>query len=198
MVQRNWTVALIGGASGVGKTSISYRLAHACGVGITEVDDFQIALEAMTTPAEQPVLHRWRTESDQIRASGDAAVLAHTIAYAEVMSKVLELVIANHLKTQTPVVLEGDFIVPSLATRSTYGGEAAGGRVRAIFISEQHEGQILDNYQRREGTRQPERARASAVFDQWLRAQAALAGVPVVPARPWQTALERTMAAMNL
>jgi len=41
---RSWDVLLIAGASGVGKTSVSYRIAHHFGVGITEIDDFQILL----------------------------------------------------------------------------------------------------------------------------------------------------------
>lgn len=48
--QRPWQVLLLGGASGVGKTSVSYRLAQHYGVGLTEVDDFQVVLEGMTTP----------------------------------------------------------------------------------------------------------------------------------------------------
>lgn len=36
-----WQVLLLGGASGVGKSSVSYRLAQHYGVGLTEVDDFQ-------------------------------------------------------------------------------------------------------------------------------------------------------------
>ena len=56
-VTRSWQVLLIGGASGSGKTSVSYRLAHHFNVGITEVDDFQVILERMTTPAQQPELH---------------------------------------------------------------------------------------------------------------------------------------------
>ena len=58
-VTRPWQVLLIGGASGAGKTSVSYRLANHFNVGITEVDDFQVILERMTTPAQQPELH-WR------------------------------------------------------------------------------------------------------------------------------------------
>ena len=50
-VTRPWQVLLIGGASGAGKTSVSYRLAHHFNVGITEVDDFQVILERMTTPS---------------------------------------------------------------------------------------------------------------------------------------------------
>lgn len=194
---RPWTVALLGGASGVGKTSVGYALAALHGVGVTEVDDFQIVLEAMTTPAEQPVLHRWRQEADRILACGDAALLAHTIAYAEVMARALELVIASHLETSTPVVLEGDFILPSLAGRRAYAGVAADGRVRAVILSEASESQIRANYRARDGTDQPRRAHASAVYDTWLRGEAARTGVPVVPARPWQTVPERVQAALG-
>jgi hypothetical protein len=45
----------------VGKTSVSYRLAHRYGVGITEIDDFQVILERLTTPDQQPAMHFWRT-----------------------------------------------------------------------------------------------------------------------------------------
>jgi 2-phosphoglycerate kinase len=63
-------VLLIGGASGSGKTSVSYRLAHHFNVGITEVDDFQVILERMTTPEQQPEL-QWRpmhSEADRLAA----------------------------------------------------------------------------------------------------------------------------------
>ena len=56
-VTRSWQVLLIGGASGSGKTSVSYRLANHFNVGITEIDDFQVILERMTTPEQQPELH---------------------------------------------------------------------------------------------------------------------------------------------
>ena len=38
--ERSWQALLLRGASGVGKTSVSYRLARHYGVGLTEVDDF--------------------------------------------------------------------------------------------------------------------------------------------------------------
>ncbi|MDZ4720664.1 MAG: hypothetical protein SH847_19590 [Roseiflexaceae bacterium] len=47
---RQWQVLILGGPSGVGKTSVSYRLARHFGIGITEIDDFQALLERMTTP----------------------------------------------------------------------------------------------------------------------------------------------------
>ncbi len=63
--QRTSQVFLIGGASGVGKTSVSYRLARQFGVGITENDDFQCILERMTTPDQYPVLHVFQTRPDE-------------------------------------------------------------------------------------------------------------------------------------
>jgi 2-phosphoglycerate kinase len=52
-----WKVLLICGPSGVGKTRLSYPLAHRFGVPIVEVDDAVEALLAMTTPEQQPELH---------------------------------------------------------------------------------------------------------------------------------------------
>src|SRR5215212_9580763 len=106
---RSWQVLLLGGASATGKTAVSYRLAQYFGVGITEVDDFQVLLERMTTPEQQPVLHFWRTHPapDQLSA---AEIMEQGLAVGQVMAAGLEAVIANHLETQTPVVLEGDFL----------------------------------------------------------------------------------------
>ena len=41
-------IILIGGASCVGKSSVSYVISRKTGIGVTEVDDFQIVLEEMT------------------------------------------------------------------------------------------------------------------------------------------------------
>jgi 2-phosphoglycerate kinase len=59
-----WTVLLIGGASGVGKTQVSYRLAQHFGVGITEIDDFHVILERMTTPEQYPEVHLFPTDPE--------------------------------------------------------------------------------------------------------------------------------------
>ncbi len=52
-----WKVLLIGGHSGAGKTVVARDLAHQYGVGLAEVDDFRLALQRMTAPAQQPTLH---------------------------------------------------------------------------------------------------------------------------------------------
>lgn len=192
--RREWEVLLIGGASGVGKTHVSYRLAQHFGVGLTEVDDFQVVLERMTTPEQQPAIHFFRTDPGAFFRLDDEGKLATAIRYAEEMAEALEDVIANHLDGGAPIVLEGDFILPSLAVRPTYDGVPAAGRVRALFVCEDDEGQIGRNYLAREGAPQPVRARASWRHNAWLRQEAERLGVPAMAARPWDTVLERALA----
>lgn len=195
---RAWQVLLIGGASGVGKTQVSYRLAQHFGVGITEVDDFQVILERMTTPEQQPILHFWRSNPDAARAMSEEQQLEFFISYARVMSAALELVIANHIETRAPVVLEGDFILPELAMRTVYDDIAAAGQVRGLFIYEPDEVQIARNYLVRSGEEQPKRARASWRNSEWLRREAERLGVPAMPARPWASVFERAIATIGL
>src|SRR5436190_19804951 len=84
--ERDWQVLLLGGASGVGKTSVSYRLAQHYGVGLTEVDDFQVVLEAMTSPDQYPELHFWRTHYDEARRMNDEQQVDFFRRYAAIMA----------------------------------------------------------------------------------------------------------------
>jgi len=195
-IARPWDILLLGGASGVGKTSISYRLAARFGVGITEVDDFQIILQRMTTPEQQPALHFFPNDPEAFFALDEAGKLAHAIEVVTAMAEPLEYIIANHLTSNAPVVLEGDFILPALAVKPEYDGVPAGGRVRALFLIED-EDQLNRNFLAREGERQPVRARASWRYSEWLRSEAERLGVPAVPARPWETVLERCLSVLQ-
>ncbi|MDQ2743771.1 MAG: hypothetical protein M3Z66_15960 [Chloroflexota bacterium] len=195
--ERTWQVLLLGGASGVGKTNVSYRLAQHYGVGLTEVDDFQVVLEGMTTPEQYPVLHYWQTHYDEARRMDEAAQLDFFLQYSGAMAQALVLVIANHLESLAPVVLEGDFILPSLAMHPVYGDVPADGKVQAVFLYEEDQQQIGSNYLLRDGYEQPDRARTSWLVSEWLRREAESLGVPTVSARPWETVLERTIAVVE-
>ncbi len=194
---RAWQVLLIGGASGVGKTSVSYRLARHFGVGITAIDDFQVILEHMTDPGTYPELHFWRRDPEAFLSMTPDEQLAFTIRYGTVMGKALEYVIANHLEGEPPIVLEGDFLLPEVATLNTYVDQPAGDRVRGIFIVEPDEAQIARNYLAREGEEQPGRARISWRYSEWLREEAGRLGLPVIEARPWDTVFERCLDAIS-
>ncbi len=180
---------LLGGASGTGKTHVSYALARHFSVGITEVDDIQVALERVTTPRDQPLLHFWTTNRSAYERLGEDERLAHFVRVCrEVFGPALEAVIANHLESDAPVVLEGDFILPELVTAVGQPGD-----VRALFVTEPDEAQLARNYLARDGVAQPDRAGESWRFDAWLTAECARLGVPTVAARPWDTLFERAV-----
>src|SRR5205809_7940066 len=122
-----WDVLLLGGPSGTGKTAVSYRLARHFGIGITEVDDFQVLLERMTTPEQQPVLHFWRTHPDPGTLTAEE-IMWQGLEVAGAMTPALEAVIADHLDTKVPIVLEGDFIAPMLAAQPSFDGQSNAGR----------------------------------------------------------------------
>ena len=186
-----WKVLLVGGASGTGKTSLSYPLAVRLGVPIVEVDDIVEALLAMTTPDEQPALHYWSTHPEAARLPRDGILELH-LGVAESLAPALAAVVANHLETDTPVIIEGDYLVPGFAARDQFQDVAADGRVRSIFLHEPDLRQLIANYSGREPDdgEQSLRANMSVLFGEWLAAEAALHGVPIIRARPWSS-LER-------
>ena len=189
---RSWEVLLLGGPSGTGKTSVSYRLAQHFRIGITEVDDFQVILERMTTPAEQPVLHYWRTHPEARNMSPEE-ILKHAIAVGEVMTPALEAVITNHLDSHAPIVLEGDFILPAVVSLFSKS------QVRAIFLYEESEEQLRQNFWQREPEYglQEKRARVSWLYGQWLKQEAEQAGALALPVRPWDDVFERILATLQ-
>ena len=195
---RLWDVLLIGGASGTGKTTVASRLAHHFEIGIGAVDDFQTILERMTTAEQQPVLHFWRTHPDPDLLSAEV-IMRQGLEVARLMSSGLEAVIADHLKTQVPIVLEGDFIAPALAAQTSFCGEPNDGRVRPVFLYELDEGQILRNFSERESEAgaQIKRARVSWLQGQWLASECGQRGIPILTARPWETLFDRILRALT-
>lgn len=195
---RSWQVLLLGGPSGTGKTSVSYRLAHHFGVGITEVDDFQVILEKMTTPAQQPVLHYWQTHPEAPQQSAEQMV-EQLIATGKVMQPALEAVIVNHLESQAPIILEGDFILPALIATTAFSEGAYAGQVKALFLIEESEEQLRQNFLQREPEEgiQEKRARVSWLYGQWLKRVAERVGALALPARPWDDVFERIVIAIT-
>lgn len=195
---RTWQVLILGGPSGVGKTSVSYRLAQRFGVGITEIDDFQVLLERMTTPEQQPAVHFWRTHPAPHTLTAEE-IFEQGLSIGHAMAPGLEAVIANHLESQAPIVLEGDFVHPALAAQASFAGQPNDGRVRAVFLYEPDEQQILANLLLREPESGPQarRARVSWLYGQWLVREAERHGLPALPARPWDTILDRAIAAVS-
>jgi 2-phosphoglycerate kinase len=187
MGERDWDVLLIGGASGTGKSSVGYRLAQHLGVGITEIDDLHASLLGMTTPAQLPMVHYWRTHPE-VEALEAGQIFALFLAVSRAMAPAIQAVVEQHLDSRVPIVLEGDYLLPETVV--------AHPRVRTVFLYEPDEAQLLANYAAREpdGGVQAKRARGSWLQGEWLREECGRLDIPALPARPWETVLGRILA----
>ena len=193
----DWDVLLIGGASGTGKTSISYRLAQHFGVGITEVDDLHLVLATMTTPAQQPTLHYWATKPDSVEMSAQDILELH-VAVCRVLTPALQAVITNHVEERTPLVLEGDYLLPELLTAWRKANPAQADRVQGLFLHEPDEAQLVRNFLQREPDEdeQTGRAHVSWRFGEWLQQECARQQIACLPTRPWTTLFDRALEAL--
>jgi 2-phosphoglycerate kinase len=190
-----WSVLLLGGSSGVGKSTVAPEVARRTGAALTQVDDIRLALQAATTPATHPDLHFF------LRAPGEAKegvwarppeeLCRGLIRVAGVVSRALEDVVAHHVATRRPLLLEGDGLLPALATQQERWGLPLAGHVRAVFIYEEDEAALLETIAGRgrgydDKARDEQRAQAHTnwLYGRWLAREAARAGLPAVPARP--------------
>ena len=124
----------------------------------------------------------------------------HTEASLQEAIDHLPVVIANHLESNAPIVLEGDFILPALAAQTMFDDQPNAGQVRAVFLYEEDEAQILNNFLQREPASGPQhkRAHVSWLYGQWLKTEAERYGLVALPARPWDNLFERVLAAVSL
>jgi 2-phosphoglycerate kinase len=179
-------VTLVCGASGVGKSRVARTLSVRYGAPLAEADDIVTALRAMTTSKQAPELHFWDT-NPQARSWAPARIAEQHFRLVEALRPGLQAVILDHVEFAAPVVFDGDYLVPDLAV-------GFDGAVRAVVVSEPDEGQLVKNLTSREPDEpgQRERARVSLLVEANLIRRAAAAGAPVVPARPWDSAPDRS------
>jgi len=199
----NWNVLLIGGSSGIGKTSAAKAIARQLGVECAQLDDFRLMLEDMTTPSQQPALH-FLNDAQFADNLSPEEMCQKLIDVAQVMSKAIEIVIAHHVATEQSLILEGDGLLPSLATQQHYSNlDVQPKQVRFVLLYEPNEAAILGNMKgRKRGIDQrPEelqrkQARAAWLYGEWLRSEALRHNVSMIEPTPWQTLNERIIAAI--
>jgi 2-phosphoglycerate kinase len=189
-------IIFIGGAPGVGKTSVARPLATDLGMDLTHVDDFYIVLERMTEPERFPAVHEWRLHPERVLALDGAGMIEHTRQVSDVVAQALEPVIADRLENGIRTVFEGDFIQPAFAASEAFDTEYASGRVASVFLHDTLE-QFAENIRAREGEEQRQRADISWRYSEWLRRECETYGLPSISARPWETAVDRSLATIS-
>ncbi|HUG74131.1 MAG TPA: AAA family ATPase [Acidimicrobiia bacterium] len=184
-------MTLVCGASGVGKSHVARALALRYGTPLAEADDIVTALGALTTPDQAPELHFWNTHPEASAWPPERIVEQH-FRVVEALTPGLRAVVNDHIEFQSAVVIEGDYLVPELAS-------GFGSAVRAVVIAEPDEVQIVENFRSREPDEpaQQSRARVSLLVEAELTRRGDAVGAPVVLARPWDTAVHRADEALR-
>lgn len=202
-------VLLIGGCSGVGKSTVAQELAGQLGISHLLVDDLRIAIQEVTSPSQFPALHYFLTQADAAALNAEAFV-AGLIGVSRALTPALRAVISHHIAVPAVghIILEGDSLLPEFvrdpALTDVHGQPLAGAatKVRSVFVCEADEAQLLHNFVTRwHGSAQPATAAQRRYvhsiwrYGQWIQKEAERFGLPVVPAQPFDTLAKRILAA---
>jgi 2-phosphoglycerate kinase len=152
----------------------------------------------MTNEKDYPVIHYWNNHFEEAVKLPEEKKVDIMIDYANTMSIALEKVIENHLESDRPLLLEGDFITPELAAREKFGGQFRGNKVKSVFIVETEEKQIQKNLFNRDGHYQNDRARTIWLYNEWLKEQTKINHIQTVDARPWDTVIDRVCKCLEI
>lgn len=199
--QPDWDILLIGGHSTSGKSTVARQLGRRFAVPVNQVDDYRIALQRATQPGQIAGLHFFSQEPNLIFAEPMPIVVAGLIRIGQIMSYALEDVIAHHVLTRMPIILEGDGITPALATIKEIDGVSVAGRIKSVFIIEPSEAAFAQTYRERwpDSESSPHTAHWRQLawrYGQWLSGEAKQSGLPIVEPKPWATLEERIMMAI--
>jgi 2-phosphoglycerate kinase len=180
-------VLLIGGPSGVGKSTVAVQVAKRLGAAWLQVDDLRLALARCGVPVPN---------ADAV-ATFDAP--GGLITLGDSMAPAIEVVIENHVDQRNPLVIEGEGILPSLFDRPSVRARATNGHARAVFLYEADEDAHDANMQSRKvGLSRRAHARKNFRYGEWLKEEAGPRGLPAVRARPWDTLADCILATSGL
>ena len=194
--KKDFDILIVCGASGTGKTNIAYQLGEYYKMNIVQVDDFQCIIESATKEADYPVFHYWKEHFEEAIQQPMDKKLEIMISYANTLSQFIEIVVLNHLEENRPMIIEGDFITPDLCNKLKNNPEI-NKRIKCILITEDSKEQIVQNYQKREGSIQEDRAELSNRYNNWLHNEASKYGISTVPSRPWRSVRKRAIKSIK-
>ena len=199
----SWSALLIGGISGTGKSTVARQLGLRFGLPWLQADLFRLAFQhsRATLPHGNDDLYLfwdvpdvWRLPPERLRDG--------LIGTGRAMSPALEIATASQIDHAGPAIIEGDCILPALATTPLLRERVASGQVALVFLIEPDETMLLGNMLARgrgmagrTAAEQRTEARAKWLFGQWLAAKAHRHNLPVLAPRPWDTLAERIVQA---
>lgn len=177
----SWTVLLLGGSGGCGKSRLALKLAAQHRAALTQVDDVRLALQRLTSASDDAILHFFLSDA-RVWERPAAELRDGLIAIARRMEPALEVIVDHQLATAMPLVLEGDGVSPALAGRLRARHP---GRVDALFVIEDDAAALLGRMRARgrgftelPDARQNAQVAVNLLYGRWLREEARRLGLP--------------------
>lgn len=195
-MQTNWTVLLIGGTSGAGKTYLAQQIGERYGISHMEADDLRVALRTVTNREVHPELFTFVDHQNYLEEFTQEQFVEKHLETSETVFVAINDIINKHIGFNERIVIDGDSITPKLLAKRNQEG------IKAIFLYDDlehiRERQIKRN---RNKKRTPEKmetnARFSYAYSEALRAQAEENGFQTVKASPIETLFERVISILE-
>jgi len=164
------------------------------GIPCLPADSVWRAVLALTTANTHPALHQW--PRPEVVPDDPEHLLRVHIEEPETMTPALEVFINWEMKEGNRFIFQGAWITPELAARLC----AASDEVRAVFLDEAEEHDIMASMLERSKRTEPDArqlivARVGWLYGNWIREQAERHGIPMVTVRPRETLVDRIIEA---
>jgi len=121
-------ILLLGGAAGVGKTTLAQEVAHRLGIArVTSTDSIRQVMRIMLSPELVPVLHASSYEAHQVMGDAERAedpVVEGFRSQAATVGVGVRAIIERAIAENTDLILEGVSILPGQVALSAYGDSA--------------------------------------------------------------------------
>jgi 2-phosphoglycerate kinase len=196
-------ILLIGGPSAAGKSTLAEGLSRWFGLQHVDLDLFYLAFREVVPPERAPVLLHPQEEAFWAGPVND--LVRCYLELQEFLAPALESVVASLIARQRRALLEGTWLLPSLAAQCTFK-DVDSGDVRALFLFEPDATEM----ERRRRDRQDPWSR---VFSEpvmrniaamrhahglEIKRQAEVLGLPVLQCRPFETLERRAIQTLRL
>ncbi len=200
---RPWTVLVILGASGTGKSTVARNIALRYGVPWMQVDDLRLALQYshVSLPERTDRLY-FLERSEDVWSLPVEDLLRGFIDVAELMVPAVRVVIDSHVVTDVPLVLEGEDDLPALAEDPVIRPHIQAGHVRFCTVTAGNTEELFENMIGRgrgmdvgDVVRHRWHAEANAAFGSWLADRSREHRIAVVASRPFVTLPDRILVA---
>ena len=202
---RPWSVLVLFGASGTGKSTAARQIAVTSGATWMQVDDLRLALQysRVTLPQQTDRLYFFETTPD-LWTLPPAEMLEAFIDVATVMTPAVRVVIDSHVFTGVPMVIEGDGVFPFLINDPVIRPWVDAGVVRFCCVAAEGLDELVENMVGRgrgdhlhDFERVATHAHANLAFNDWLATTSRSLGIPVVQSRPFDSLAHRIERAIT-